>query len=229
MGACRTGAAKAQNGGGRCRWLGDGRKGRAAWLPEASLERGANTLMAEGRTLAHDVENKASIKDPEAFKIIYEEHVNQVSRYIRSCGVYDKDVDDVTADIFLIVFKNFHSFRGESKIRSWIFAISTREAVRHVRKARLRRDVSDDVVALQEDATPNAEQLLNYNRILNQVLRMMSLEKAMVFHLFEIEGFTCPEIAETLEIPLGTVHSRLKYARDEFKTNMMMLENRKLL
>jgi RNA polymerase sigma-70 factor (ECF subfamily) len=58
-------------------------------------------------------------------------------------------------------------------------------------------------------------------RVLEQALARLSLDQRAVFVLFELEGRTCQEIAELVNAPLGTVHSRLHHARHHVKETLV--------
>lgn len=217
------------------RWLSGGRKGRAAWLREASLGCQAHNLMPAHHMPAHDVESKEFLEDfrsgqihpNQATKSIYDTYVNKVYKFLKRFLADDRDIDEVINDVFFTVHRRLHEFRGESSLKTWIFAICWYN-VNSCWKARRWREVSDDeIVALQEDASADAEQTLlskDANRILEQILDNMPLPQRAVFELFEIEELSRKEISEILQIPEGTVDSRLYHARLSFNRAVARLK-----
>ena len=74
-------------------------------------------------------------------------------------------------------------------------------------------------LAVHSEPSPTAEQLLagkQLRQALDCLLEQLPVEQRQVFVLYEIEGHSVPEIAELLELPIGTVASRLGRARDKF-------------
>jgi RNA polymerase sigma-70 factor (ECF subfamily) len=129
-------------------------------------------------------------------------------------------VDDVVQDVFVVAHEKGGYERGPAKPRSWLAAIAVRLAKAQKRK-RARRREDYDAVALEATraatgtpaaAAEVAEALLRVQCALDT----MDLEHRAVFVLYEIEGQSCGEIAAALEIPTGTVYSRLHNARKRF-------------
>jgi len=69
-------------------------------------------------------------------------------------------------------------------------------------------------------------EIAHARRGLNQILDGMKLEQRAVFVLYELEEMTVPEIANLLELPTGTVSSRLRVAREEFELSLRRLRAR---
>ncbi|RYG67856.1 sigma-70 family RNA polymerase sigma factor, partial [bacterium] len=110
----------------------------------------------------------------------------------------------------------------DGKERSFIFGIVMRVAanVRRDRATARLREVpeSDEVASLSHDATAEAALALAEQRAtLDEILASIPEERRIVFVLFEIEELTLVEIAEMLGIPQGTVTSRVRRAREEFR------------
>jgi len=66
-------------------------------------------------------------------------------------------------------------------------------------------------------------------RLVLLALDEIELDRRAVFVLHEIDGFTCESIADTLQIPLGTVYSRLRRAREDFSSKMRRLQAKRVL
>jgi RNA polymerase sigma-70 factor, ECF subfamily len=161
---------------------------------------------------------------------LYERHADFVWRTVRRLGVSEGEARDAVQDVFLIVHSNLHTFRGESSLTTWLFAISrsvARERRRSARRAPALYDEGsvDDEVDLRADVARSAE----HNRelaLLDGILNQLPVEQRNVFILFELEKLTGEEISSALEIPLGTVYSRLKLARDAFRSAVARVEAR---
>lgn len=155
---------------------------------------------------------------------IYEQHVDFVWRTLRRLGISEADARDATQDVFLLVHQNLPEFRGQSSLKTWLFAIARSVARR--RRLQLRRgpdlyveggveDELDLSADIQRDAEHN-EQLA----LLAAILAPLPAEQRSVFILFEIEEWTGQEISDVIGAPLGTVYSRLDLARKAFRAGL---------
>ena len=155
------------------------------------------------------------------FQEVYQEHFRFVWRSLRRLGVRESDVADAVQDVFVVVHRKIADFEGRSKVTTWLFGICLRVARDRRRLAHVRHDVSDEVT-LSEKADERADVAAEAERrqgmaVLEAILDELPIEQRAVFTLFELDGLNGEAIAELLEIPVGTVHSRLRLARDAFR------------
>lgn len=153
---------------------------------------------------------------------VHERHGEFVWRTLYRMGVRPPHVEDVYQEVFLVVHRRLRSFSGQCAITTWLYEICFRVAAGYRRKAHFRREelVPDwsDMHALTA-STPSPERQLVTSRQakqLERILDTMPLEYRVVFVMFEIEGQSSEQIAESIGVPLGTVYSRLYRARKRF-------------
>jgi RNA polymerase sigma-70 factor (ECF subfamily) len=154
------------------------------------------------------------------FRELYEQHVRFVWRVISRLGVPASDVGDAVQDVFVVVHRKLPEFEGRSKASTWIFAICMRVAAHRRRAASARREVPLSVEPVFEPAGDGGATPLERGQaqaILDTILDKMSDEQRVVFVLFELEQMSAAQIAELLDIPIGTVRSRLRLARAAFE------------
>lgn len=154
------------------------------------------------------------------FKQLYDAHVAFVWRSLRRLGVNDADIQDAAQEVFVVVFRKLPEFEGRAKVTTWLFRICLRVAADRRKKAHVRREVLDDKAADQRDSSvdPSApSERLDDLALFEMALRQMDIKHRAVFTLFELEGERCEDIAEALDLPIGTVYSRLRSARDSFR------------
>jgi len=156
-----------------------------------------------------------------SFEAVYRAHFAFVWRTLRRLGVSEADTSDAAQEVFLVVYRRLAEFEGRAKLTTWLFRVCFRVASDHGRRAHVRREVNNDA-ALEAfpDRESDAEQRTSQQddfRLLEAALSTMSLEHRSVFVLFELEELTSVEIATLLELPLGTVYSRLRRARALFE------------
>lgn len=164
------------------------------------------------------------------FRDIYDEHFAFVWRSLRRLGVLESDVPDAVQDVFVVVHRRLAEFEGRSKMSTWIYGICYRIASDRRKAARVVRFTSADEQFYNApdervDIAAEAEHRQNLEK-LDLLLDEMPLEQRAVFTLFELECLTGEDIANTLEIPLGTVYSRLRLARDTFRKSAARIQAR---
>lgn len=139
-------------------------------------------------------------------------------RFLRRLGIPAGSVEDAVQEVFAVAARRLSEIRPGAE-KSFLFGTALRVA----QAARRRRAVdASRYQPLVEDA-PSAdqdpEQLLTARRslaLLDAILASLGEPSREVFVLFELEGFTLTEVAALLQIPRGTVASRLRRARTDF-------------
>lgn len=150
---------------------------------------------------------------------VFRTHLDYVWRLARTFGLAPEDADDVAQEVFVIVARRLSSFRVGAPIRAWLFGI-TRNVVMHVQRKQGRRMRALSIVARTEPAEETPEHSARVRQaaaLMQTFLDQLELDKRLVFVLVEIEGMTTPEIAEMLQLPQGTVSSRLRAARQRLE------------
>ena len=153
--------------------------------------------------------------------VLHDEYADFVWRSLQRLGVPTSNLEDALQDVFVVVHRRLDTYDASCKISTWLFGICLRVASAHRRRAYLKHEKANlefyDAVDEQPRADPEGFALRREaERRLEMTLASMSLEKRAVFVMFEIEGLPAHAIADSLGIPLGTVHSRLHKARLEF-------------
>lgn len=149
----------------------------------------------------------------------FREHVEQLWRIVSRLGVPAHSVDDVVQEAFITVSRRRADI-GKGQERSFLVATAVRLSSNYRQKAHVRREVHrGDGFEREVSPAPDAEQLLIAKRmreLLDQVLARLSDAHRRLIVLYELEGFSVPEIADLLDLPIGTVSSRLWRARAKF-------------
>jgi len=157
----------------------------------------------------------------EALVVKYQRRIaRHVARYLRSAA----DVEDAVQEVFLRVYRGLGGFRGESIFYTWLYRIATNVALRHV--ARLSADVSltdenseERELAFEPGVTDGAlpERTVMAEQIgatVQKALSKLRPQLAQALMLYETENKSYAEIAEMLEIPVGTVRTWIFRARE---------------
>jgi RNA polymerase sigma-70 factor (ECF subfamily) len=152
---------------------------------------------------------------------LVENYYDFVWRTLRRLGVAPGDSDDATQQVFWIASRKIASIRWNSE-RSFLFQSALRVASDYRRARKRRRESGTCALALIPelmDPTPSTDEVIELRQArikLDLILDSMSLELRAVFILHELDEMTTPDIAAMLDIPAGTVASRLRRARCAF-------------
>jgi RNA polymerase sigma-70 factor (ECF subfamily) len=152
---------------------------------------------------------------------LFELHCPSVVRFLRN-KVSDAARDDLVQEVFMAASKA--PFAGRSSVRSWLIGIAWRQLQNHLRAAarRARREARfgmDSVVELGQD--PEQYMLAQQEaRLLLEALRRVPLQYQVVLELHYWEGMTGADIGRALDLPLGTVKTRVRDGRARLETVM---------
>ncbi|MBL9192486.1 MAG: sigma-70 family RNA polymerase sigma factor [Opitutaceae bacterium] len=166
--------------------------------------------------------------DDQAFGQLMRAHHDAIFRRVVSIVRNEQDAKDLSQDIWIAVWKQLPSFRGDSRFSTWLFTLATRRALDHLRRRRrwldrflsFTRPSTHPGEAEQTwepaDETPGALAKLEHlerRQLLERALQALSPDLRAVLALRDVEGLAYSEIATTLDWPIGTVMSRLHHAR----------------
>ena len=161
---------------------------------------------------------------PSSFGEVYDAHFAFVWRSARRLGAPALTIDDVVQETFVIVHRRLAEFEGRSSLKTWLFGIVL-NVVRAHRRAlfakhphALRSEGTADLEAVR-DTAPGPHEIATQAeavRLVDRLLGALDEDKREVFVLAELEQMSAPEIATAVGIPLNTVYSRLRLARQEF-------------
>ena len=167
-----------------------------------------------GRTLAEDM---TASRAPELdVGAAYAAHGEHVWRSLHRLGVAAADLADLTQEVFVVVHRRRADYDPSRSMRGWLWGICVGLARNHRKRAFHHAEQLVD--APDRAVSGDAEGELDTRRraaLGRRVLAELDPERRAVFVMFEVEGMSGRAIAEALEVPIGTVHSRLHAARAE--------------
>ena len=151
---------------------------------------------------------------------LFREHANFVANFVVRLGMRREEVDDIVQEVFLVAHRRGGFIPGAARPTTWLAEIALR--VTSATRRRLRRshedaDVQTVTGAVAQTRGPGEQaETAEALRRVQQALEVLDEPKRAVFILFELEGESCESIAAGLNIPVGTVYSRLHKARKLF-------------
>ena len=183
---------------------------------------------------AEFIENLKS-GDAAAFDTLVLRYTNDIYGLLYRLTEDAEESSDLTQETFLQTLKAIKNFRGEADLKTWLFRIAINESRNRFRWwTRRKREKTDSLDApIGESQTPvhetmsgssaNPEETIlqrEREKVLTKALRDLPVIFREAVVLCDIEGFSYEEIAETLDINLGTVKSRISRGREELRKNL---------
>jgi RNA polymerase sigma-70 factor (ECF subfamily) len=148
-------------------------------------------------------------------------HYGFVWRVLRGFGLSRTDAQDATQQVFMIAARKLDSI-DPSRARSFVYGAALRVANNARRSLRRRREVPDgdtlDPIEPEERGPQAQSELGRARRLLAEILTQLPEKQRRVLVLAEIEQLEVPEIAALEGVPVGTAASRLRVARQQFRT-----------
>lgn len=158
--------------------------------------------------------------DAARFRSMVDGHFDFIWRSLRGLGVPAASVDDAAQQVFLIASQKLEAIMPGSE-RSFLFATARGIASNARRSEHRNRELLDEeALVSRADTAPDPEEIAasrQARRILDRILDGLTEDLRTVFLLYELEGQTTAAIAALLDVPMGTVASRLRRAREEFQ------------
>lgn len=154
----------------------------------------------------------------DAFSEFYECYRADVARVLYRILGPDADLEDTLQDVFMEVFRSIEGFRGESRVRTWLYRVCCNVALQRLRRSKRRPEgyaVRRKELAHEETPLRALERKDN-KRVVYSILDTLPPKKRIVFILHEIFGLEPKEIAPLVGANALTVRTRLHYARKDF-------------
>jgi RNA polymerase sigma factor (sigma-70 family) len=140
-----------------------------------------------------------------------------------------EDANDLTQEAFIKAYHALKSFKGGSSFYTWVYRIAVNKTINFLKQRKHRSSMSlndldfnaekdPDLVALISDKTPRRDAALSeLQKKLNEAMQKLSEQHRLVVTLHDVQGLAHEEIAEIMDCNVGTVRSRLFYARQQLQ------------
>jgi RNA polymerase sigma factor (sigma-70 family) len=137
----------------------------------------------------------------------------------------ETDAAEIAQQAFVEASLSLNSFRGEAGVSTWIFGIATNLARNHLNRAPHRRHQFESSDVLDDHEAPNTNpcELLERRQtmaIVAEAIEALPPAMSEALLLVSVEGLSYEEAAEQLQVPLGTVRSRISRARSHIRTRL---------
>ncbi len=167
-----------------------------------------------------EVVRRAQQGDDGAFHGLVDRYAGRLFRFAFSLVGNAADAEDVVQETFLGAFRGLASFEQRSSVETWLFRIAVRQAAKSRRSRGRRRTVSLDHLPESRERDGWSPEKVDTRLDVMAVLATLSPEHREVVVLREFEGMSYAEMADVLDVPRGTVESRLFRAREKLKERL---------
>ncbi|HET6416874.1 MAG TPA: sigma-70 family RNA polymerase sigma factor [Polyangiales bacterium] len=184
----------------------------------------------------HDLVRRVQSGDSAAFRVLFDKYHRRAFAVAMGVVKNQDDALDAVQEAFVKVHKNIHKFEGSSSFYTWLYRIVMNASIDHVRRTSRRKSLDFDERHLHEesdvagdgalvpnitDANPGKAALRReLGSAIETALQGLPEHHRAVIVLREIEGMSYEEMAQVLEVPKGTVMSRLFHARKKMQDSL---------
>ena len=179
--------------------------------------------------LEGDLVRRARTGDLKAYDELVRRYQERIYATIYHMTSNHEDANDLAQDSFIKAFQALKSFKGGSSFYTWLYRIAVNKTINFLKQRKNKHHFSlndldfntehnPDLVALISDKTPSRDAgLTELQKKLNEALHKLSEPHRMVVVLHDVQGLSHEEIAEIMDCNIGTVRSRLFYARQQLQ------------
>lgn len=181
-------------------------------------------MLAEGIGDAECV-RRVQQGDTDSFEVLVRRHEKAIFNLVyRLLGNYD-EAAEVAQEVFLSAFRSIHQFRGEANFSTWLYRIglnhasTRRKSLQTSQQRHIPLDGTEVIAEGAVDPAKNVEHKEIQQRV-QQALNSLDPEDARIVLLRDLQDIPYEDVAQMLDIPVGTVKSRLHRARQALKTSL---------
>lgn len=177
--------------------------------------------------------SRAQKGDPAAFEKLIIDYEKKIYNICLRMVKNEQEAYDLAQEVCVKIWKQLHNFEGNAKFSTWIYRIATNHSLDYLRKQKNKNEISlytkqadseeEKILDTPSKAKGPERQLedMELQNIIKQGLLELKEEYRTIIVLRDIEDYSYDEIAEILELSLGTVKSRLSRARMALKKILM--------
>jgi len=156
-----------------------------------------------------------------ALEQFYRHYHGQVCQFARRLVNNDADAAEITNETMMEVWRAATRFAGESRVSTWLFGIVNHRAIDLLRRRRRRHEHADELTDVADDAPAcNLSDVIggaqDARHVRNCVQQLPERQKAVV-HLAFFEDLSYPEVAQVLDVPVGTIKTRVMHAKQRLQ------------
>ena len=188
------------------------------WQTQATMTQPAEDL---------DLIHRMQAGDDNAVRDLYALYGQRLYAYALRLTNDPATAEDVTQNTLVTAWRTARTFRGEGRLIAWLLGIVHHTAMKVLRgDTRYLDDVAEEIVSEDQPSPEEQAQVKDERRWVRQGIQSLSPEHRAVLDLVFYQSLSLNEAAQVLNIPVGTVKSRLSYARDHLRGVLARTEER---
>jgi len=174
-----------------------------------------------------DLIRRMQAGDDNAVRDLYAQYGQRLYAYALRLTNDPATAEDVTQSTLVTAWRTARNFRGEGRLIAWLLGIVHHTAMKALRgSTRYIDEVAEETVSEDQPSPEEQAQVKEERRWVRQGIQSLSPEHRAVLDLIFYQGLSLNEAAQVLNIPVGTVKSRLSYARDHLRGVLTRTEER---
>jgi len=165
------------------------------------------------KTLVTELQNKQTLES--AFRKLVSEYKQRLYWHIRKIVLTHEDADDVLQNTFIKVYKNIGSFKGESKLYSWLYRIATNESITWLNKRAKHLQIESEELQQQLVNNLQTDVYFDGDEIqwkLQKAIAQLPLKQQLVFNMKYFDTMKYKDISEILETSVGGLKANYHHA-----------------
>ncbi|WP_297730437.1 sigma-70 family RNA polymerase sigma factor [uncultured Maricaulis sp.] len=178
----------------------------------------------DSRTMSNLLVRVGQARDRQAFRALFDHFAPRIRSFLLQRRVPKAQAEDITQDVMLSVWRRAASFDpAKAGASTWIYTIARNQHIDQFRKAKRAEQMDETDPSLQPEPAPAADDLCEMSESAQSVgaaLETLSPDQRQVIDMAFTEGLSHSEIADRLDLPLGTVKSRIRLAMGKLKTTL---------
>ncbi|MFY0638497.1 sigma-70 family RNA polymerase sigma factor [Maricaulis maris] len=178
----------------------------------------------DSRAMSNLLVRVGQARDRQAFRALFDHFAPRIRSFLLQRRVPKAQAEDITQDVMLSVWRRAASFDpAKAGASTWIYTIARNQHIDQFRKAKRAEQMDETDPSLQPEPAPAADDLCEMSESAQSVgaaLETLSPDQRQVIDMAFTEGLSHSEIADRLDLPLGTVKSRIRLAMGKLKTTL---------
>jgi len=174
-----------------------------------------------------DLIRRMQVGDDDAVRDLYAQYGQRLYAYALRLTDDPATAEDVTQNTLVTAWRTAHTFRAEGRLIAWLLGIVHHTAMKAIRnRTNYLGDVAEETIREEQPSPEEQAQVKDERRWVRQGMQSLSPEHRAVLELIFYQELSLNEVAQVLNIPVGTVKSRLSYARTHLRGVLARTEER---
>ncbi len=164
-------------------------------------------------------------RDEHAFALIYNYYAGRIKSFLMGKGMNEDTADELTQEIMLTVWRRAESYDPKKAAAStWLFTIARNRRIDYLRgNSRIEVELDDELLDIRTTESDTQARFVAQEQVADDIdaaLAVLPAEQRQVMHLSYFRGMSHGAIANWLDLPIGTVKSRIRLAMQSVKSNL---------